>query len=141
MKIVIINGPNLNLLGVREPEIYGSTTFESYLDQLRKDFPQFEINYFQSNNEGEIIDCIQREGFSADRIIINAGAYTHSSPAIADALSAVPAKTIEVHISNVFRREAFRHHSYLSPVVEGVICGFGLESYRMALSYIKDILI
>ncbi len=141
MKIVIINGPNLNMLGVREPEIYGSTTFDSYLDLLRKDFPQFEITYFQSNSEGEIIDCIQREGFNSERIIINAGAYTHSSPAIADALSAVPAKAIEVHISNVFRRESFRHHSFLSPVVEGVICGFGLDSYRMAMHFIKDVLV
>ena len=138
MRVIIINGPNLNLLGVREPEIYGNQSFETYLELLKEHLPNCELSYFQSNSEGAIIDCIHREGFLADGIIINAGAYTHSSPAIADALSAVPAKAIEVHISNVFKREGFRQHSYLSPVVEGVICGLGMESYKLALHSLID---
>lgn len=134
MKILIINGPNLNLLGVREPGIYGNQSFDSYLEKLKTLFSDVEISYFQSNSEGAIIDCIHEFGFSSDGIIINAGAYTHTSIAIADALSAVTAKVIEVHISNVFKREEFRQHSYLSPVVQGVIGGFGLKSYGLALN-------
>ena len=134
MKILIINGPNLNLLGVREPDIYGNQSFDSYLKELKTQYSDVEISYFQSNSEGAIIDCIHDLGFSSDGIIINAGAYTHTSLAIADALSAVTATVIEVHISNVFKREGFRHHSFLSPVVQGVIGGFGLKSYRLALN-------
>jgi 3-dehydroquinate dehydratase-2 len=133
MKILIINGPNLNLLGVREPGIYGSQSFDSYLEQLKAQFSDVDISYFQSNSEGAMIDCIHEFGFSSDGIIINAGAYTHTSLAIADALSAVTANVIEVHISNVFKREEFRQHSFLSPVVQGVIGGFGLKSYGLAL--------
>jgi 3-dehydroquinate dehydratase-2 len=134
MKILIINGPNLNLLGVREPGVYGNQSFDSYLEQLKAQFSDVEISYFQSNSEGAIIDCIHEFGFSSDGIVINAGAYTHTSIAIADALSSVTAKVIEVHISNVFKREVFRQHSFLSPVVQGVIGGFGLKSYDLALN-------
>ncbi len=134
MKILIINGPNLNLLGVREPGIYGNQSFDSYLEALKMQYADVEISYFQSNSEGAIIDCIHEFGFSMDGIVINAGAYTHTSLAIADALSAVTATVIEVHISNVFKREDFRHHSFLSPVVQGVIGGFGLKSYALALN-------
>ncbi|WP_173400725.1 type II 3-dehydroquinate dehydratase [Alkaliflexus imshenetskii] len=133
MKILIINGPNLNMLGVREPHIYGSQSFDSYFDSLKNQYPDVSFGYFQSNSEGDLIDCIQREGFTYDGIVINAGAYTHTSVAIADALSAVKSPAIEVHLSNVFRRESFRHHSFLSPVVKGVIGGFGLDSYRLAV--------
>lgn len=133
MKILIINGPNLNMLGVREPHIYGSQSFDSYFDSLKKQYPNVSFGYFQSNSEGDLIDCIQREGFTYDGIVINAGAYTHTSVAIADALSAIKSPAIEVHLSNVFRRESFRHHSFLSPVVKGVIGGFGLDSYRLAV--------
>ncbi|MBP3774770.1 MAG: type II 3-dehydroquinate dehydratase [Bacteroidaceae bacterium] len=132
-KVLIINGPNLNLLGVREPGIYGSASFESYLDNLREAYPQVELSYFQSNVEGVLIDKLQEEGFSADGIILNAGAYTHTSVALQDCIRSLPSPVVEVHISNVFRREEFRHHSYLSPVCAGVICGFGLDSYRLAL--------
>ncbi|MBE6340581.1 MAG: type II 3-dehydroquinate dehydratase [Marinilabiliaceae bacterium] len=138
MKILIINGPNLNLLGVREPSIYGSRGFESYLDELRKTYPNVDIEYFQSNHEGSIIDEIHRVGFSYDGIVLNAGAYTHTSVAIADAISAVTTPVVEVHISNVHRREEFRHHSYLSAVCMGVICGFGLNSYRLGVEAIID---
>ena len=132
-KVLIINGPNLNLLGVREPGIYGSASFESYLDNLREAYPQVELSYFQSNVEGVLIDKLQEEGFSADGIILNAGAYTHTSVALQDCIRSLSSPVVEVHISNVFRREEFRHHSYLSPVCAGVICGFGLDSYRLAL--------
>ena len=132
-KVLINNGPNLNLLGVREPGIYGSASFESYLDNLREAYPQVELSYFQSNVEGVLIDKLQEEGFSADGIILNAGAYTHTSVALQDCIRSLPSPVVEVHISNVFRREEFRHHSYLSPVCAGVICGFGLDSYRLAL--------
>jgi len=132
-RIQIINGPNLNLLGKREPGIYGSESFDDYLTNLIGTFPELEIDYFQSNSEGAIIDKLQESGFVADGIVLNAGAYTHTSIAIADAIRAIPAPVIEVHISNVFTREAFRHHSYLSPVCKGSIAGFGLDSYRLAL--------
>lgn len=134
MKMQIINGPNLNLLGVREPEVYGGQTFAGYLEQLRADNPDIEIDYFQSNVEGEIINKIQEAGFEGDGIILNAGGYTHTSVAIRDAIKAVPAPVVEVHISNVHAREEFRHHSMLSAVCLGVIAGFGTDSYRLALN-------
>lgn len=133
MKILIINGPNLNLLGKREPGIYGNSSFDSYLPILRDKFPHVEIDYFQSNIEGELIDKMQREGFSVDGIILNAGAYTHTSVALHDCIRAIKSPVIEVHISNVHQREEFRHHSMISAACKGVICGFGLNSYRLAL--------
>ena len=133
MDILVINGPNLNLLGVREPGIYGSRGFEDYLTELRSKYADLEIGYFQSNHEGAIIDKIHEVGFSNVGIVLNAGAYTHTSVAIADAISAVKSPVIEVHISNVHRREEFRHHSYISPVCVGTILGFGLDSYRLAI--------
>lgn len=131
--IQIINGPNLNLLGVREPGIYGSQSFESFLENLRKAYPNVQIAYFQSNCEGALINKIQEVGFKADGIILNAGAYTHTSVALGDAIRSVTSPVVEVHISNVFQREEFRHHSFLSPACKGVICGFGMDSYRLAL--------
>ncbi|WP_010665039.1 type II 3-dehydroquinate dehydratase [Marinilabilia salmonicolor] len=133
MNILIINGPNLNLLGVREPDTYGNQSFDDYLSILQKKISSVKIDYFQSNSEGEIINKIHKSGFSVDGIVLNAGAYTHTSVAIADAVSAVAAPVVEVHISNVFKREEFRHHSFLSPVCKGVIAGFGLDSYRLAI--------
>ena len=133
MQIIIINGPNLNLLRKREPEIYGSQTFEDYLNQLRLKFPEVKLDYFQSNIEGEIIDKIQETGFSYDGIILNAAAYTHTSIGIGDAVKAITTPVIEVHISNTFSREEFRHQSYISPNAKGVILGFGLQSYDLAL--------
>jgi 3-dehydroquinate dehydratase-2 len=132
-KIQIINGPNLNLLGTREPDIYGNNSFESYLEGLRKDYPDIEIGYYQSNVEGLLIDKLQEVGFDWDGIILNAGAYTHTSIALQDCIRSLKAPVVEVHISNVFQREDYRHHSYLSPACKGVICGFGLDSYRLAL--------
>lgn len=134
MNITIINGPNLNLLGIREPGIYGSKGFDSYLEELRKRYPQVDIAYFQSNHEGDIIDMLHEVGFGAtDGIVLNAGAYTHTSLAIADAISAIKVPVIEVHISNVHAREEVRHHSMISGVCRGVIAGFGLDSYRLAV--------
>ena len=133
MKIQIINGPNINLLGKREPSIYGNTSFDDYLADLRRRYADVQIDYFQSNVEGLMIDKIQEAGFEADGIILNAGAYTHTSIALQDAIRAVPAPVIEVHISNVHAREAFRHVSMISCACLGVICGFGLDSYRLAL--------
>lgn len=133
MKIIIINGPNLNLLGKREPEIYGSQTFEDFFQTLKNEFKDIEIDYFQSNIEGEIINKIQETGFTYDGIILNAGAYTHTSIGISDAIKAITTPVIEVHISNTFSRETFRHQSYISPVAKGVIIGFGLDGYRLAL--------
>ena len=133
MKIAIINGPNLNLLGVREPSIYGNEGFESYLKTLREKYSDVEISYFQSNHEGAIIDELHRVGFDYDGIVLNAGAYTHTSIAIADAISAINTPVIEVHISNVHKREEVRHHSMISRVCKGVIAGFGLDSYRLAI--------
>lgn len=134
MNLLIINGPNLNLLGVREPGIYGNKGFEDYLQELQSVYQDVTIEYLQSNHEGEIVDAIHRYGFGeADGIVLNAGAYTHTSLAIPDAISAVRTPVVEVHISNVFRREEFRHHSFLSPVCVGSIVGFGLESYRLAI--------
>lgn len=133
MRIQIINGPNLNLLGVREPDVYGSTGFETYLANLRKQYPQAEIEYFQSNVEGTLVDKIHEVGFSFDGIVLNAGAYTHTSVALLDAIKAVSTPVIEVHISNVHHREVFRHHSMIASGCKGVICGFGLDSYRLAI--------
>ncbi|MBN2743441.1 3-dehydroquinate dehydratase [Breznakibacter xylanolyticus] len=133
MKIVILNGPNLNLLGVRERSIYGDQSFSNYLIQLQDQFPQVEFSYFQSNIEGELINQIHEVGFSADGIVFNAGAYTHTSLALADAIAAVKTPVVEVHISNVFKREAVRHHSFIAPVCCGSISGFGMESYRLAV--------
>ncbi|RNC87134.1 MAG: type II 3-dehydroquinate dehydratase [Winogradskyella sp.] len=132
-KIIIINGPNLNLLGKREPEIYGSQTFEDYLNVLKSKYAQLDISYFQSNIEGELIDKLQDVGFSYDGIILNAAAYTHTSVGIGDAIKAIQTPVIEVHISNTFSREEFRHQSYISPNAKGVILGFGLQSYDLAL--------
>jgi 3-dehydroquinate dehydratase-2 len=133
MKIQIINGPNLNLLGVREKSIYGNTGFESYLEDLRKQYPDIQLDYYQSNVEGELINKLHEIGFSYDGVVLNAGAYTHTSVAIADAIAAITAPVIEVHISNVYKREEFRHHSMLAASCKGVIAGFGLESYRLGI--------
>lgn len=132
-KIQIINGPNLNLLGKREPGIYGNQGFDAYLESLCQRYPEVQIDYLQSNHEGELIDCIHNVGFSYDGIVLNAGAYTHTSVALLDALKAVTTPAIEVHISNVHQREEFRHHSMISAGCRGVICGFGLDSYRLAV--------
>ena len=133
MNILVINGPNLNLLGVREPGIYGSQGFDSYLQELREKYSERQIEYFQSNHGGAIIDKLHEVGFGDYGVVLNAGAYTHTSVAIADAISAIKAPVIEVHISNVMRREEFRHHSYISPVCVGTIAGFGLDSYRLGV--------
>ena len=133
MRIQIINGPNINLLGKREPSIYGSVTFEDFLIELRANYPDVEISYYQSNTEGELIDKIQETGFDVDGIILNAGAYTHTSIALQDAIRAVTSPVVEVHISNVHARESFRHKSMIAAACKGVICGFGLKSYLLAL--------
>lgn len=133
MKILIMNGPNLNLLGVREPGIYGSSSFESYLPTLQERYPQVELEYYQSNIEGEMINKLQEVGFTYDGVVLNAGAYTHTSVALHDCIRSLRCPVIEVHISNVHTREEFRHHSYLSPACKGVICGFGLDSYRLGV--------
>ncbi len=133
MKIGIINGPNLNLLGKREPDIYGSTSFEEFFKKIVSAFPDVNFDYYQSNVEGELINQIQNMGDTSDGIILNAAAFTHTSVGIADAVKSVKSKVIEVHISNTFSRESFRHKSFLSPVVDGIIVGFGLDSYRLAV--------
>ena len=133
MKIQIVNGPNLNLLGTREPDIYGNNDFNSFLATLRQQYPQVEIDYYQSNVEGELINKLQEVGFSADGIVLNAGAYTHTSIALHDCIKALKTPVVEVHISNVHRREEFRHHSMIAAACRGVICGFGLDSYRLAV--------
>lgn len=133
MKITIINGPNLNLLGKREPEVYGSETFEDYFFLLKKKYSNVELHYYQSNIEGELIDKLQEVGFSFDGIILNAAAYTHTSVGIGDAVKAITTPVVEVHISNTFARESFRHQSYISPNAKGIIIGFGLDSYELAL--------
>ena len=132
-KIQVINGPNINLLGKREPSIYGSVSFEDYLQQLRAAFPDVQIDYYQSNVEGEMINKLHEVGFDYDGIVLNAGAYTHTSIALQDAIRAITAPVIEVHISNVHKREEFRHKSMISCACLGVICGFGLDSYRLAV--------
>lgn len=131
--IEIINGPNLNLVGVREPEVYGSVSMEQFVEGLRQRFADIEIGYFQSNIEGELIDRIQQVGFSADGLVINAGGYSHTSVALHDALAAVAAPAVEVHISNIFAREDYRHHSLLSSACRGMVCGLGLEGYALAI--------
>lgn len=133
MKIIIINGPNLNLLGTREPEIYGSQSFENYFEQQKKDFPLLDLYYFQSNIEGELINKLHEVGFDFDGIILNAGAYTHTSIAIGDAIKSITTAVIEVHISNTFSRENFRHQSFIAPNARGLIIGFGLKSYNLAI--------
>ena len=133
MKIAVINGPNLNLLGKREPEVYGSQDFETYLNGLKEEFDPLEIDYFQSNVEGDLITAIQQYGFSHDGIVLNAGAYTHTSIGIADAVSAISVPVVEVHISNTYTRETFRNQSFIAPNAKGVIIGFGLASYRLAI--------
>ena len=139
MRIFIINGPNLNLLGVREKSIYGSEKFETYFENLVEKFPEIDLEYFQSNIEGEIVDKIHEVGFNSDGIIINAGAYTHTSVAIRDAISGVNTTVVEVHISNTLTREDFRHKSIIGPVCKGCVMGFGLKSYELALlSFLKD---
>ena len=133
MKIIIINGPNLNLLGKREPDIYGKVTFESYFKMLQEKFSKIELEYFQSNIEGEIIDKLHDVSIDYDGIILNAAAYTHTSIGIGDAIKAIRAPVIEVHISNVYSREKFRHESYIAPNASGIIAGFGMQSYELAL--------
>lgn len=133
MKFIIINGPNLNLLGTRQPEIYGSRTFEDYFEAIQRSFSGHDLSYFQSNAEGALIDKLHEVGFSYDGIVLNAGALTHTSIALADAVAAIKTPVVEVHISNVFARESFRHHSYLSAVCKGSIVGLGLLGYELAL--------
>lgn len=134
MKISIINGPNLNLVGIREPEVYGHQSMDSFIEALKKKYANQDISYFQSNVEGELINEIQRVGFTADLILLNAGGYTHTSVAIADAVKAIASPVIEIHLSNIFSREEFRKHSYLSPVCKGIISGFGLKGYELAIA-------
>ncbi len=133
MKLIIINGPNLNLLGKREPEIYGSTTFRAYFKELKDKYPTIELSYYQSNIEGEIIDKLHEVGFDYDGIILNAAAYTHTSVGIGDAVKGIETPVIEVHISNVYAREEFRHHSYISANAAGIIVGCGLKGYELAI--------
>ncbi len=133
MNILIINGPNLNLLGRRESDIYGTVPFDDYLAVLRNKYAEHEISYFQSNCEGDIIDCLHKNGFDTDGIVLNAGAYTHTSIAIADAIRAITAPVVEVHISNIYAREEYRRHSMIAPVCKGQITGMGIDSYRLAI--------
>jgi len=136
MQMIIINGPNLNLVGEREPEIYGKMGFDEFMVQLKKQFPEHAISYYQSNIEGEIINQIQEARKTNDAIILNAGAYTHTSLAIGDAVAAIQIPVVEVHLSNVFAREEIRHHSYISKHAKAVVCGMGLQSYEMAIRYL-----
>ncbi|WP_068472313.1 type II 3-dehydroquinate dehydratase [Saccharicrinis aurantiacus] len=133
MKILIINGPNLNLLGKREVNVYGNQSFESFFTAVQKKYSNINLEYYQSNSEGKLLDKIHEVGFTFDGIVLNAGAYTHTSVALADAISGITTPVIEVHISNVFKREQFRHHSFISPVCVGTIAGFGLDSYILAI--------
>ena len=133
MKLIIIHGPNLNLLGKREPSVYGEGTFEYFYQGLCKDYPEVEFSFFQSNHEGALIDKLHQVGFSYEGIILNAGAYTHTSVALQDAIRSITTPVVEVHISNTFPRETFRHHSFISPVAKGIIIGFGIEGYRLAV--------
>ncbi len=137
MKIQIINGPNLNLLGKREPSVYGSASFEDYLNELRQRFSDLELHYFQSNVEGEIVNALHAAGFEYGGIVLNAGAYTHTSVAIHDAIGAIATPVVEVHISNVYAREEFRHKSLITSKCVGMITGFGMESYALALEYFR----
>lgn len=136
--IVIINGPNLNMVGKRQPEIYGTEGFDSFIPRLREEYAQHELLYLQSNHEGQLIDWIQEFGYHADGIILNAGGYTHTSIALADAVAAVACKVVEVHISNIMEREPFRQHSFLSPVCAHTIMGYGLTGYRMAIDWLSS---
>jgi len=138
MKIIIINGPNINLLGRRETTIYGNQSFDEYFKSIKKEYPSIELTQFQSNIEGEIIDKIQEVGYSYDGIVLNAAAYTHTSIGIGDAVKAITTPVVEVHISNTFSREEFRHTSYISPNAKGVILGFGLKSYELAIQSLKE---
>jgi 3-dehydroquinate dehydratase II len=138
MKILLINGPNLNLLGIREKSIYGNSSFETYFSTLKTTFPDLGLEYYQSNIEGELINKIHESGFNFDGIVINAGGYTHTSVAIRDAISGVKAPVVEVHISNILTRESFRHESIIGPVCIGSIMGFGLDSYRLGVEAIKQ---
>ena len=135
MKILIINGPNLNLLGKREPEVYGSTSFEEYFETLKSTFPEIQLEYYQSNVEGELINKIHEVGFSYDAILLNAGGYTHTSVAISDAIAGVTTPTLEVHISNIYKREEFRHKSIISKSCIGMISGLGLNGYELGIRY------
>ncbi|MEQ9425913.1 MAG: type II 3-dehydroquinate dehydratase [Cyclobacteriaceae bacterium] len=136
MKIIIINGPNLNLLGKREPEIYGSLTFEEFYKSLQADYSQVQLDFYQSNHEGALVDKLHEVGFNYDGIILNAGALTHTSVALTDAVSAIEAPVVEVHISNIFAREEFRHHSFISKNAVGIISGLGLNGYKLALDHL-----
>ncbi len=138
MKLAIINGANLNLLGYREPQIYGNMSFEDYFESLKKRYPNIDFDYYQSNIEGELVDFIQKAGFVADGLIINAGGYSHTSVVIADAIKSVPAKCVEVHISNLYRREDIRHHSLISAYAKGSIIGLGLDGYRLAVEWFRN---
>ena len=137
-RILIVNGPNLNLLGVREPGIYGKCKFEDYLPELKRAFPEVELSYYQSNIEGELIDKMQEVGFTSDGIVLNSGAYTHTSIALLDCIRAIECPVVEVHISTVHQREEFRHHSMISAGCRGVVCGFGLKSYKLAIEALTD---
>ncbi len=137
MKILIINGPNLNLLGKREPEVYGSTSFEEFFESLKKTFSEIQLEYFQSNIEGELIDKIHEVGFSYDAILLNAGGYTHTSVAISDAIAGVTTPTLEIHISNIYKREEFRHKSIISKSCVGMISGLGLKGYALGILYFQ----
>jgi 3-dehydroquinate dehydratase II len=139
MKVLIINGPNLNLLGKREKDIYGNQSFEVYFETIKSKFPTVELEYFQSNTEGKIIDKLHEVGFSYDGIVLNGGAYTHTSIAIADAIAAITSPVVEIHISNVYAREEFRHHSYFSAKCKGVIVGCGLAGYDLAVQYLASV--
>ena len=137
MQIIIINGPNLNLLGLREPDVYGQTSFEQFFAGLQEKYPEIALSFFQSNHEGALIDKIHEVGFSYDGIILNAGAYTHTSLALADAVAAIRTPVVEVHISNIFAREPFRHHSFPAPKCVGTIAGLGLKGYALAIEYFR----
>ncbi len=139
MKIAIVNGPNLNLLGKREPDVYGNSSFETFYEQLKAEYPQIQFSYFQSNIEGELIDAIQEYGFSYNGIILNPGGYTHTSVALGDAVAAITTPVIEVHISNVYAREEFRHISHVSAKCIGTISGLGLKGYQLALQFFKEL--
>lgn len=138
MQISIVNGPNLNLLGTREKSIYGSQSFDSYFQSLKEVFPSIDLQYFQSNHEGELIDYLHKVGFSHKGIVLNAGAYTHTSIALADAIAAIETPVVEVHISNIYARESFRHHSFLTKNCKGIISGFGLSGYKLAIQYLQE---
>ena len=138
MKIQLINGPNLNLLGKREPDVYGNKTFDAFYDELKKRFPKVEFNYYQSNVEGEIINKLQETGFSFDAIVLNAGAYTHTSIAIHDAIASIKTPVVEVHISNIYAREEFRHTSLITSKCAGLITGFGMEGYALAVQWLLN---